>query len=44
MQNISVSWIPHSMQLADCMTKKGASGAALLEALQSGKLNRHYSF
>ena len=44
MENISVSWIPHSMQLADCMTKKGASGTTLLEALQSGKLNRHYSF
>ena len=38
-----VSWIPHPMQLEDCMTKNGVSGAALLEALQSGKLNTFHS-
>jgi hypothetical protein len=34
----SIKWCPGSDQLADCLTKRGASGAQLLTALQTGKL------
>ena len=32
----SIRWCDSSTQIADCMTKKGASGHILLEILQSG--------
>lgn len=32
----SVKWCPGSQQLADCMTKKGASGLSLRDVMQTG--------
>ena len=43
-RGITVSWVPGEQQLADSMTKKGASGAKLLTTLQSGKLDKIYNF
>ena len=40
--NIGVQWIPADFMLADCMTKRGASGEHLLEVFRSGKLSRCY--
>lgn len=33
-----IKWCPGDIQLADCMTKQGASGYQLLNILQSGKM------
>ena len=41
---ITVSWVPGDLQLANGMTKKGASGVSLLTALQSGRLDEAYTF
>ena len=35
----SVNWVPDQKQLANCMTKKGASSLSLLSVLQTGSLN-----
>ena len=35
----SIQWCPGSKQLANCMTKKGASGVELLEMVQKGKID-----
>ena len=40
--NLFFSWVPGCLQLADGMTKRGASGADLLMALQSGCLDPAY--
>ena len=40
--NMGVQWIPADLMLADCMTKRGASGEHLLQVLRSGKLDRCY--
>ena len=37
-KEISMKWVPHKKQLADPMTKAGASSMKLLEVLQSGRL------
>ena len=42
--DISISWVPGDLQMADSMTKKGASGAGLLTTLRSGRLGSIYSF
>ena len=34
----SIKWIPGSRQLANCLTKRGASGSDLLDVLQSGRM------
>ena len=34
----SVTWVERSVQLADCMTKRGASGADLMAIFRTGKL------
>ena len=34
----SINWIPGSRQLANCLTKRGASGSDLLNVLQSGRM------
>ena len=33
----SISWIPGTFQLADCLTKEGSSPLPLLEAAQKGR-------
>jgi len=33
---MTIDWIPNDKQLADCLTKKGASTTKLTEALQNG--------
>ena len=33
-----IKWVESSLQLADCLTKAGASSRPLLEVLSSGKL------
>ena len=35
----SVRWCPGALQLADCMTKKGAKADELMNILRTGKLN-----
>ena len=35
----SIQWCPGNLQLANCMTKKGASSKDLMQVLQSGRLN-----
>ena len=35
----SVRWIPGNLQLADCLTKRGAAGQQLRETIQSGRLD-----
>ena len=40
--NVNVQWIPGKLMLADCMTKKGASGEHLLSILHSGELDGCY--
>ena len=40
--NLCFSWIPGNLQLANGMTKRGASGADLLAALQSGCIDPTY--
>ena len=35
----TVKWCPGTAQLANCMTKRSASDAELLNVLQSGKLD-----
>lgn len=35
-----VSWVPGSGQLADVLTKRGASGISLLEILHTGQLSK----
>ena len=37
-----VKWCPGKVQLANCMTKQGASGYELLDVLQSGKMLDHF--
>ena len=37
--DIIVKWCPGNLQLANCMTKKGASGVQLTSVLQSGRLD-----
>ena len=39
----AVSWIETENQLADCMTKQGASGERLLSILRSGRLDAVFS-
>lgn len=39
----AVSWIESENQLADCMTKQGASGERLLSILQSGSVDAAFS-
>ncbi len=39
----AVSWIESENQLADCMTKQGASGERLLSILQSGSVDDAFS-
>ena len=39
---INVSWIAGEFQLADCLTKRGASGEKLLAVMQSGALDVCY--
>ena len=34
---LSLSWIPNTQQLADCLTKKGANPISLLSVLENGK-------
>ena len=34
----SVSWIESELQLADCLTKRGASATKLLDVLRNGKI------
>lgn len=43
-ESITVSWIQHDLQLADSLTKRGASGADLLSVLQTGRLKPDHSF
>ena len=42
--SIMLQWIPHELQLADAMTKKGASGERLVRTIQSGVLDSSYLF
>ena len=39
----SVSWIPASHQLADCLTKRGASTKTLLETLNTGMFPANFN-
>jgi len=39
----SISWVERSKQLADCMTKRGASGADLMAILKTGRLPDCYN-
>ena len=34
----SIKWIPGSEQLANCLTKRGASGGSFLSIIQSGEM------
>ena len=38
-ENTCLKWYPGSMQIANCMTKKGASGLELLTILQNGVIH-----
>ena len=40
--NVTVSWLPGHGQLANCLTKKGASCKDLLEVLSTGKLPENF--
>ena len=40
---IDVKWVPGELQLADCMTKKGASTDLLRKVMASGALPGHHS-
>ena len=39
----AIIWIESGLQLADCMTKQGASGERLLSILRSGSLDVAFS-
>ena len=40
--NVQVKWCPGKVQLANCMTKRGASGMELLKILQTGKIPEEF--
>ena len=38
-KEVDIRWIPSKLQLADCLTKRGASAALLIDCLQTGVLH-----
>ena len=42
MGEVDVKWVPSQLQLADCMTKKGASSSLLRQVKASGVLPEHH--
>lgn len=41
--NVLVKWIPGKVQLANCLTKRGADGMQLLNILQTGKMPEEFT-